>query len=318
MTSVILIYCTCKKSRYSTYLKAVYSRMENIATIKMRNILVLLSVGLMLFGACNTSGKKAPDTNLTAKADTRPQPNVKLKSDRRPVKIGNDSEVLITSTTAEPRTRIFFFNLHDNENTAVEAAAQIIATHGGTLLEFRHDGERLISFDVGTDHFKFDPNRMFSAVGIAKDLIKHGPDSPQAREAVAGFGRRIVNEYIEPNRKLVVTVHNNTNDGGLTVNSYVANTGETAEVFSSPDQDIDDFFIVTEKDFFTKLKSRGFNVVLQDTERIKSDDSLDDGSLSIYCGRNGIPYVNVESEHGHLEQQVKMLEAIDEIVSGKR
>jgi hypothetical protein len=44
----------------------------------------------------------------------------------------------------------------------------------------------------------------------------------------------------------------------------------------------------------------------------------DDGSLSVYCGKLGIPYVNVEAQHGHLVRQLKMLIfAFQELVDNK-
>jgi hypothetical protein len=33
----------------------------------------------------------------------------------------------------------------------------------------------------------------------------------------------------------------------------------------------------------------------------------DDGSLSVYCAQLGIPYVNVEAQHGHIWRQLYML-----------
>lgn len=45
--------------------------------------------------------------------------------------------------------------------------------------------------------------------------------------------------------------------------------------------------------------------MLQDNVQV-----TDDGSLSVRAARNGLPYVNVEAQHGHREQQVRMLEAL--------
>jgi hypothetical protein len=39
-------------------------------------------------------------------------------------------------------------------------------------------------------------------------------------------------------------------------------------------------------------------------------NAVDDGSLSIFYGRKNKSYVNVEAEHGHLEQQKKMLSVL--------
>jgi D-alanyl-D-alanine dipeptidase len=52
------------------------------------------------------------------------------------------------------------------------------------------------------------------------------------------------------------------------------------------------------------------NVVLQDNRQV-----TDDGSLSVYCGKWGIPYVNVEAQHEHLEQQLQMLKVLLRIIA---
>ncbi|MNY25704.1 hypothetical protein D3C86_1595040 [compost metagenome] len=67
--------------------------------------------------------------------------------------------------------------------------------------------------------------------------------------------------------------------------------------------DPDDLILVTEKVLFSKLKKENVNVVLQHQE------AEDDGSLSIYAMKNNIPYLNVEVQHGHLEDNLMLIEA---------
>lgn len=105
----------------------------------------------------------------------------------------------------------------------------------------------------------------------------------------------------------VVTLHNNT-DGNYSVLSYLpggAHAREAQEVHVVDGRDPDDFFFVTDRDLFERLAEKGFNVVLQ-----HNDAATDDGSLSVYAGRRGKPYVNVEAEHGHLHEQVEMVRAL--------
>ena len=45
-----------------------------------------------------------------------------------------------------------FFNMHDNENTGVEAARKVIKKEGGVLYELVHSGERYIEFNYKTQH----------------------------------------------------------------------------------------------------------------------------------------------------------------------
>jgi len=60
----------------------------------------------------------------------------------------------------------------------------------------------------------------------------------------------------------------------------------------NPAADPDDFNFVTDDRFFRAFKVQGFNDILQDN-RIRRDD----GSLSVFSGRKGIPYINVEAQN---------------------
>jgi hypothetical protein len=66
-----------------------------------------------------------------------------------------------------------------------------------------------------------------------------------------------------------------------------------------------DFILTTDSGIYGCLVDLGLNVVLQDNE-----GASDDGSLSVYCGRHDIPYVNVEAKTGHLGQQLAMLQLL--------
>jgi hypothetical protein len=59
--------------------------------------------------------------------------------------------------------------------------------------------------------------------------------------------------------------------------------------------------LVTEKAIFNLLKQENVNVVLQ------SPFAADDGSLSIYAMQHKIPYINVEVQHGHLEENLRLI-----------
>ena len=74
-------------------------------------------------------------------------------------------------------------------------------------------------------------------------------------------------------------------------------------------RDEDEFFYVTQKSYFSALKARGFNVVLQNNKTTE-----DDGSLSIYCGKRNLKYINIEAQHTHLAEQGEMLQAVYEIL----
>jgi hypothetical protein len=73
--------------------------------------------------------------------------------------------------------------------------------------------------------------------------------------------------------------------------------------------DPDDFIITTDSTIFNRLQTKNINVVWENVDLVK-----DDGSLSIYAGKNKIPYINVEAQHGHLNEQCAMMIALHEII----
>ena len=98
----------------------------------------------------------------------------------------------------------------------------------------------------------------------------------------------------------MIALHNSS-EGQYSALSYEKGAiyaSDAADVFIADGTDPDDFFFVTETAVFDAIRGRGYNVVLQDNRRVS-----DDGSLSVYCGRAGVRYINVEAQHGHLEQQ---------------
>jgi hypothetical protein len=113
-----------------------------------------------------------------------------------------------------------------------------------------------------------------------------------------------LNVYRVDRADAVIALHNNT-PGMYSALSYAAkgNLARDAEdVFIRDGSDPDNFFFVTERLVFEALKRRGYNAVLQDNRRV-----TDDGSLSVYCGRANVRYVNVEAEHGNLKEQTQMI-----------
>lgn len=206
--------------------------------------------------------------------------------------------------------------LHDDENTAVEAGLEAVRRHGGRLVELRAQGERNVVFTVAGRRFRFDPNRAFTDAGAAATLAAQSPAhrSRAALAAVRGFAGDVVEAYLGDATGFVVTLHNNT-DGGYSAASYAPGgslAGDAADVHLPAGADPDDFFFVTTRELFDALAGRGFAVVLQDNEAVTND-----GSLSVWAGRRGLPYVNVEAQHGKVETQIEMLEALREVAGGR-
>ncbi len=208
-------------------------------------------------------------------------------------------------------TDFVFFNMHDNENTSVDASKKYIEENGGCLVEVKANGDRLITFTLNNINYTFDPNRIFTDVGIKKTLKKHGNYSEKAFTVVQKFAQFLINLVFMDDPKAIIAVHNNTN-GRYSVKSYSTNgvyqnDAESVNVVESHDSD--DFFFVTERKYFESIQDLGFNVALQNNENV-----TDDGSLSVYCGQHEIPYINIEAQQGHFDQQLEMMEAIPSII----
>jgi hypothetical protein len=198
---------------------------------------------------------------------------------------------------------VTFFNMHDNENTAVEAAKMVLAEKEGRFVQLIAQGARLIAFPSQGRKYTFDPNRMFTALGIEKTLKTYGASSLDAKAAITTFASKLINQ-ITPGTQVIIAVHNNT-PGDYSINSYTRGAlyeKDAAEAYVNHHQDPDNFYYVTDSSLFAAIKKGGYNVVLQNAAPV-----IDDGSLSVYCGRKGIRYVNVETEQGQLDQQVAML-----------
>lgn len=202
---------------------------------------------------------------------------------------------------------LLFFNMHDDENTSVEAAIEVLPEKGGSLLHLEHGGERLIEFVLEDTVYRFDPNRIFTDTGARLTLQRYGPFSTKAFQIVRRFARHLVERYRLEERPVIIALHNNT-EGTYSTESYLPGgeyADDASDVFLKPESDPDDFFFVTEAELFQRFKGEGFNVVLQDNERV-----TDDGSLSVLAGQAGIPYINVEAQHEHLEKQKEMLRVL--------
>lgn len=227
-----------------------------------------------------------------------------------PVRLGS-TEVRLAIHQKDPSGQTYLV-LHDDEDTAVEVARETLQERGGRLVEIRLSGERLVAFELDGTPWRFDPNRIFTPAGIEATLREHsGSASPAAVAEVERFANAVMEAYGIGSSDLIVTLHNNT-DGEYSAASYAPGgdlAADAAAVHLPDGADPDDFFFVTERGLYDALVQAGFPVVLQDNERV-----TDDGSLSVWAGRRGLPYVNVEAEHGHRERQTEMLEALAQVL----
>jgi len=205
-----------------------------------------------------------------------------------------------------------YLNVHDDEDTSVQAGLVNLARHGGRLIELVHSGERLITFGLDGQRYSFDPNRIFSDAGISETLRRHSRYSASAHEEIRRFAHGYREQFALDSESIVVALHNAT-EGPFSVEAFLPDgyLGAEAElIHMNCSRSKYDFFFVTERRFFEWLRQRNFNAVLQNNR-----EASDDGSLSVYFAARGIPYINVEAKNDHLANQIEMLELVREIMT---
>ncbi len=224
-------------------------------------------------------------------------------------KVGADTLTMRLAVFYPRSQAVSFINLHDDENTSVEAGMDFLSRYGGSLLQLKHSGKRIFNFRLADQRFSFDPNRIFTDTGLRATLEKYSTFDESAAMEVQKIRDTILANYVN-DKKLVIALHNNTKTG-LSALSYRKGGSEAANasrVYINPLLNPHDFLFTTDASIFRKLKQSRLNVVLQH-QRPK-----DDGSLSVYAAKKKITYINVEALHGNLDTQIKMLEALKDII----
>ncbi len=199
-----------------------------------------------------------------------------------------------------------YLSLHENEQTAVQAAADLLLQQPGQLIELRARGRRFVTFRSGLRPYAFDPNRIFTEAGMVQTLQRYASTTPFAQAALCTLRDAVLALIAGPPDQPVVALHNN-GAGRYSILQYQAggdHAGDAQALAVDPHSAPEDFFVVTRAGLFEALCEQGFNVVLQ------SDQPADDGSLSVWFGQQRRAYVNVEARHGHLAQQRRMLAAV--------
>jgi hypothetical protein len=223
--------------------------------------------------------------------------------------LGSDSVSTYTTCFLTCDSNVVFIQLHEDEVTGIEASKEYFEEQGGFLVQLKHTGERLVKFTIRDQLYTVDPNRIYTSKGLRDNLTKFKSFKPEPAIHVASLAKQILNAYVN-NKKLVVALHNNTEEK-FSILSYkkgMAEAPNAAKVFINKDMDPDDFILTTDTGIYRRIKDKNINVVLQ------GKNAKDDGSLSIYTQRKKIPYINIEAQHGHVEEQKQMLYAIKDII----
>lgn len=197
-----------------------------------------------------------------------------------------------------------FLVVHDNEDTGVKAGFDYIRWSGGELIDSQYGGVRDYVFTHMDDQYRIDPNAIYTQRGVNSRLKKDYFSSNEVEKLILDAGKQIVDFYDPKSTGYILTLHNNA-DGGFGISSYLPgyDLSSTADsVFINFEMDGDDLLYVTEPRLFTSLKKANVNVILQ------SKFAENDGSLSVYAMQNNIPYINVEVQHGHQYENLRLIE----------
>lgn len=208
---------------------------------------------------------------------------------------------------------IRFLSLHDTEKTGLKAAFKYMGIYGACAIELQYGGVRNIDFTDSLRQFSFDPNNMFTYEGAYIGLAKYS--DPQIHNGLTEKVRSLGDEVLKfgslDSLGVMITLHNNYN-GGFSIYSYTEGNylhSSADDVFINSEMDPDDLVFVTDRRFFDHLKQKNINVVLQ------SMLVPDDGSLSVFAMQNNIPYANVEVQHGHLDENYRLIVAVSEMLA---
>lgn len=219
--------------------------------------------------------------------------------------IGNRTVVIKVIQYGEPNG-IYCINMHDNEGTAVLGAAPVLEMTGGTLIRVENFKQRVIKFRLNGVLYGFDPNRIYSRIGIGQTLRDNRNYSLKAVLEIEKFAGRLL-ALIPDTAKCLIALHNNTNDL-FSIKSYVPGgirQKDAKAVFYNETEDVDDIALTTDSLIYKVMADAGYNSIWQDNVKAKKD-----GSLSIYSGEKGIRYINIETEHGKVEQYRIMFEKL--------
>jgi hypothetical protein len=214
-------------------------------------------------------------------------------------------------TVIKDGARACLVHLHGEEQQALAAAMQLQRECPANLLFIEHPGQRHVTVAAGGLACKVDPNRVFTASGLASDAFHLEQGAHRERCATSDAVRVALEEWVEHTLRPaldrcraggalpVVALHNNTEieirrfarpDGKESWATLPRDGNPAVREQDHGGRDLHDFFLATKEGDFAALSAR-HNAVLQARTPRKGDGS-DDGSLSVALA--GERYVNVE------------------------
>lgn len=221
-----------------------------------------------------------------------------------------DSSVKILHQFGVKDDHFLFINVHEDEETSIQVVEEYGAERPLNFVRLAHLRTRNVVYTLRGKKYEIDPNRIYTSKGRKATLKKHGRFSFAASRAAKQLAESVLNE-INEEKHVVIAMHNNT-DVNYSIKSYLPE-GDEAEntklVHVSDEWDPDDFIYTTVESYYQLFKAAGLNVILQDNEKC-----VNDGSLSVWCGQRNIPYVNIEAQKGHFDEQMKLTKKVLEVL----
>lgn len=217
---------------------------------------------------------------------------------------------LVKENVHQRHSKIAFINVHENESTSVDAYHQVDSLNQFPFFWLNQNCQRRIKFNYKNVIYSVDPNRIFSAEGIKATIAYDTLENKKAEKIAKTLANHIL-KAIQP-YDWVLSLHNNTPDN-YTIKSYLAGGEEernASDVYINSMMDDDDFIFTTNRTLFAKLKEKKINVILQDNM-----NCFDDGSMSVYFGKKQMAYANIEAEHGHLKEQIFLIQEVISIIN---
>ncbi len=196
-------------------------------------------------------------------------------------------------------TSLAFITLHHDEQTGIAAIQNVLKDSAGIYYCINTNSKRMVSINSDGKRFEIDPNRIFN---LMTSPTNYEDESHAIKQHIAKYLLEKLSAA-----DLTIALHNN-HDGGYSIKSYQQDArfkNNYLSVSINPMMDVDDFYIVTDSTQFNYFKKQHFSVVLQNNEAIQ-----DDGSLSVFYGKNHRPFISIECQYGHLQQQIQMIKAV--------
>lgn len=210
--------------------------------------------------------------------------------------------------------------IHDNENDALSAMRWAIKEYGGFGYEVKNHYQpdrRILKEKEGRFLFSYDPNRIFTDIGIYQTLAHYNRNYRRIKKS--GFliiKKKIRKSFLKilpmNNRQYLIALHNNESRSTISVLNFYRKKGFF--IFRNPKEDVKNFVIVTKKKDFEILMKIGINAVWQ--FEVTPDNN--DGSLSVYCKMENIPYINIETRSGDIQSQKKIIGLIIQKIIQKK